>query len=156
LGEFNQKGTTRTKWGTFEELKKLTDLAEEKNMNVYFDAVLNHKAAADHTEKCMAIVCDSNGILCSFLYSRIDRTKTIGDPLQISAWLGFDFPGRVEKYSNMYWHWYHFTGVDWVNIDIIPNNVRMRSLSRTESIEFLGMASTGQTRSTMKKETMTT
>jgi hypothetical protein len=44
-----------------------------------------------------------------------DRNKTIGDPFQIAAWVGFHFPGRGGKYSDMYWHWYHFTGVDWVN-----------------------------------------
>jgi alpha-amylase len=61
LGEFSQKGTTRTKWGTFEELRNLAAIAKDKNMNLYFDAVLNHKAGADDTEKCMAIVCDQNG-----------------------------------------------------------------------------------------------
>ena len=63
LGEFDQKGTTRTKWGTFEELKNLSNLMQEKNMKLYFDAILNHKAAADEKEKCMAIICDWDGTL---------------------------------------------------------------------------------------------
>jgi alpha-amylase len=44
----------------------------------------------------------------------IDRTKNVGDVVEISAWLGFTFPGRKEKYSDMTWHWDHFTGTDWV------------------------------------------
>jgi alpha-amylase len=63
LGEFDQKDTTRTKWGSYEELKDLSNKAQEKNIHLYFDAVLNHKAAADETEKCRAIVCDWDGTL---------------------------------------------------------------------------------------------
>jgi alpha-amylase len=63
LGEFDQKGTVRTKWGTYDELKKLKDTAKEKKLWLYFDAVLNHKAAADETEQCRAIVCDWDGIV---------------------------------------------------------------------------------------------
>ena len=62
LGEFDQKGTTRTKWGTEKELKDLAKVIQEKKMKLYFDAVLNHKAAADEKEKCMAIICDWDGI----------------------------------------------------------------------------------------------
>lgn len=64
--------------------------------------VLNHKAAADHKEKCYAEEVDSD-----------DRNKTISDPYEISAWLGFDFPGRGEQYSKQKYHWYHFSGTDY-------------------------------------------
>jgi hypothetical protein len=43
----------------------------------------------------------------------IDRNKTIGGEVEIDAWLGFSFPGRKGKYSEMEWHWEHFTGTDW-------------------------------------------
>jgi alpha-amylase len=65
------------------------------------DAVLNHKAAADHKEKCEAQEVDPD-----------DRNKRITDPYEINAWLGFDFPGRGDKYSTQKYHWYHFTGTD--------------------------------------------
>lgn len=42
-----------------------------------------------------------------------DRTKDVSDPHEIEAWLGFDFPGRGEKYSSMKYHWQHFTGTDY-------------------------------------------
>jgi alpha-amylase len=62
LGEFDQKGTTRTKWGTMDDLNNLVKVSGEKNILIYFDAVLNHKAAADETEKCRAIRCLENGL----------------------------------------------------------------------------------------------
>ena len=61
LGEFDQKGTTRTKWGSYEDLMNLSKLAHDEKMGIYFDAVLNHKAAADEREKCKAIICDWDG-----------------------------------------------------------------------------------------------
>lgn len=63
LGEFNQKGSRATKWGTKEELVELTKLAKELGVGLYWDAVLNHKAAADNTEKCRVVEVDPNGTL---------------------------------------------------------------------------------------------
>lgn len=102
LGEFDQKGGKRTKWGSFEELKALCDKAQELGVGVYWDAVLNHKAGADSTEKCQAIEVDMN-----------DRDKEVSDPYEIEGWLGFDFPGRGDKYSKQKYHWHHFTGTDY-------------------------------------------
>ena len=63
LGEFNQKGSRATKWGTKEELMELTKLAKELGVGLYWDAVLNHKAAADNKEKCKVVEVDLNGTL---------------------------------------------------------------------------------------------
>ncbi|EON96281.1 putative alpha-amylase protein [Phaeoacremonium minimum UCRPA7] len=102
LGEFDQKGTTVTKWGSFEELMKLAETAKKTGVGLYWDAVLNHKFAADHKEKCLAQEVDQD-----------DRTKFVSDKYEIDAWVGFDFPGRGDKYSPMKYHWYHFSGVDY-------------------------------------------
>jgi alpha-amylase len=64
--------------------------------------VLNHKAGADYKEKCRAQEVDPE-----------DRTKTISDPYEIDAWLGFNFKGRGGKYSKQRYHWYHFSGTDY-------------------------------------------
>lgn len=64
--------------------------------------MLNHKAAADQKEKCMAIEVDTN-----------DRTKEVSEPYEIEGWLGFDFAGRGDQYSKQKYHWYHFTGTDY-------------------------------------------
>lgn len=50
LGEFEQKGSRPTKWGTKEELRQLVQEANQHGIRVLFDTVLNHKAAADHSE----------------------------------------------------------------------------------------------------------
>ena len=44
LGEFDQKGTIRTKYGTKDELKKMIDELHKYHIAVYLDVVLNHKA----------------------------------------------------------------------------------------------------------------
>lgn len=62
LGEFDQKGSTRTKWGTKEELLALSKKGEELGIGLYWDAVLNHKAAADKKEKVKVVEVNSNGI----------------------------------------------------------------------------------------------
>ena len=61
LGEFDQKGARSTKWGPKEDLIQLVEKAKEVGMGIYFDAVLNHKAAADSKEKVKAVECDPNG-----------------------------------------------------------------------------------------------
>lgn len=81
---------------------KLAETAQKTGVGLYWDAVLNHKFAADHKEKCLAQEVDQN-----------DRTKFVSDKYEIEAWVGFDFPGRGDKYSTMKYHWYHFSGVDY-------------------------------------------
>ena len=41
LGEFDQKGSVATRWGTKEELLKACNAAKQSNLNVIIDAVLN-------------------------------------------------------------------------------------------------------------------
>ena len=55
LGEFDQKGTIRTKYGTKDELKKMIDELHKYHIAVYLDVVLNHKAGGDFTEKFMVV-----------------------------------------------------------------------------------------------------
>lgn len=101
LGEFDQKGSVATKWGSKQELLRLADTANEHGVGLYWDAVLNHKFAADRKEKCQAQEVDPE-----------DRTKSVSDVYEIKAWVGYDFPGRGDKYSRQKYHWYHFSGVD--------------------------------------------
>ncbi|KAK8002234.1 ubiquitin thioesterase OTU1 [Apiospora arundinis] len=81
LGEFEQKGSRATKWGSKEDLVELSRKAEEVDVGLYFDAVLNHKAGADEKEKY--------------------RTKDVGESREIEAWLGFNFTGRGDKNDQM-------------------------------------------------------
>lgn len=99
LGEFEQKGTVRTKYGTKDELKEAIDELHKNHISVYLDVVLNHKAGGDFTEKFMVVEVDPH-----------DRTQGLGKPFEIQSWTGYSFHGRKDKYSDFKWHWYHFSG----------------------------------------------
>ncbi|WP_273135046.1 alpha-amylase [Culturomica massiliensis] len=101
LGEFDQKGTVRTKYGTVQELKEMIAEVHRYQVSVYLDAVMNHKAGADYTEKFLAREVNPE-----------QREDAESDPYEIEGWTGFNFPGRGDKYSAFKWHWYHFSGVD--------------------------------------------
>ena len=102
LGEFDQKGTVRTKYGTKEELIAAIDELHKYDIQVYADVVLNHKAGADGTERFKAIEVDPD-----------NRNQTISDAYEIEGWTEFTFPGRKGKYSDFQWHWHHFSGTDY-------------------------------------------
>lgn len=105
LGEFDQKGSIATKYGTKQELIELIKSCHTRDMKVYADTVLNHKAAADYKETFEAILVDP-----------MDREQTIGEPHDIQGWTGFNFKGRNNKYSKFKWNFNHFTGVDYDDI----------------------------------------
>ncbi|WP_247937693.1 alpha-amylase [Streptococcus intermedius] len=102
LGEFDQKGTIRTKYGLKEEYLKAIKSLKENGIEPIADVVLNHKAAADYKERFTVIEVDPN-----------DRTVALSEPFEIKGWTKFTFPGRHKKYNNFEWHWYHFTGTDY-------------------------------------------
>ena len=105
LGEFEQKGSVGTKWGTKGELEGLVDVAGEVGVRVLFDAVLNHKTGADYWEWVSAKKMDEK-----------DRMRQLPEGMpfrRIQAWTGFDFPGREGRYSEMRWNSEQFTGVDY-------------------------------------------
>ncbi|KAI9060672.1 glycoside hydrolase family 13 protein [Trametes sanguinea] len=102
LGEFYQKGTIATRWGTKEELVRAIATANAHGIDVLIDAVLNHKLGADRPEKFMAVPVDPH-----------NRLKDIGPAREIEGWTAFDFLGRGDKYSSFKWTHEHFTGLDW-------------------------------------------
>lgn len=104
LGEFDQKGSIRTKYGKKEELQKLIKTAHDNNLRVYADVVLNHKAGADETEKFTAVMVDKN-----------NREKEVEKPKEIEGWTKFNFNGRKDQYSDFKWNYHHFSGVDYDN-----------------------------------------
>ncbi len=108
LGEFDQKGTVRTKYGTKKEYLAAIDALHDAGMEVLADIVLNHRMGADYTEDVPAYAYHSSDRTCQF-------TDAQGHPelVTIKAWTGFDFPGRNDIYSNLHWNASHFTGVDY-------------------------------------------
>jgi len=101
LGEFEQKQTIRTKYGTKQELHEAIDALHTQGIQVYADIVINHKAGADETEKFRVVEVDP-----------ADRTTLISAEYEIEGWTKFSFPGRKNKYSDFKWSWRHFSGTD--------------------------------------------
>ena len=102
LGEFDQKGTVPTKYGTKEEYLRAIRMLHESNIKVYADIVLNHKMGADETEDVLAVQDDAS-----------NRNVSISDAKPIKVWTKYTFPGRGDKYSSFKWNWTHFHGIDW-------------------------------------------
>lgn len=102
LGEFMQKGTIPTKYGTKKELKDAVDALHQEGVQVYADIVLDHKMGADDKEEVSAHTVDP------------ENRRLISDEVRdISAWTRYTFPGRQKRYSDFEWHWYHFSGIDY-------------------------------------------
>ncbi|KAJ7756441.1 glycoside hydrolase family 13 protein [Mycena maculata] len=102
LGEFDQKGTVQTRWGTREELLRACQVARQHGIDILIDAVLNHKLGADRFESFPAIPVNAE-----------NRLKDEGPVREIDGWTAFDFKGRGTKYSSFRWTHEHFTGLDW-------------------------------------------
>jgi len=83
LGEFEQKNSVRTKYGTKQQYIEAIQTAHDHDMQIYGDVVLNHKAGADVTEwvKAARVHYDN-------------RDFTYGEETWIEAWTKFNFPGR--------------------------------------------------------------
>jgi alpha-amylase len=102
LGEFDQKGSVRTKYGTKDEYVNAIKTAKEAGINIYADIVLNHKLGGDKEEETNAIP-----------YHPDNRNHPIGDVQKVKVWTHFTFPGRKGRYSSLEWHWWHFDAVDY-------------------------------------------
>ncbi|HIJ80751.1 MAG TPA: alpha-amylase [Desulfuromonadales bacterium] len=102
LGEFDQKGSVRTKYGTKAQYLAAVETLKQAGIQVYADTVLNHRMGADEAEFCMATP-----------FSRDNRLNPSGAPRQISSYTNFTFPGRKGLYSDFHWNWQHFDAVDY-------------------------------------------
>jgi alpha-amylase len=101
LGEFDQKGSVRTKYGTRDEYLQAIEAAHAAGIRVYADVVINHKLGGDHEETFQATPFDPD-----------DRHRRIGELQTIKAWTHFTFPGRRGAYSELQWRWWHFNATD--------------------------------------------
>lgn len=102
LGEFDQKGSVRTKYGSRQQYLEAIKALHGAGIQVYADAVLNHKVGGDVAEVARAVP-----------YAQSDRLFPKAEPQEIRSYTHFDFPGRDGKYSTFEWHWWHFNAVDY-------------------------------------------
>lgn len=105
LGEFHQKGTVATKYGTKDEYLAAISALHQNQIQVYADIVLNHKFGADETEEVLATQ--------ESFSNRNNSIEITNHIIPILAWTKYTFPGRGDTYSSFKWNWTHFHGVDW-------------------------------------------
>lgn len=102
LGEFNQKNSVRTRYGTSAEFIQAVKSVHSSGMQFYADIVLNHKGGADETEQVVVKRVNPD-----------NRTEMLGEEFTIEAYTKFTFPGRNNKYSAFVWNQECFSGVDY-------------------------------------------
>lgn len=102
LGEFDQKGTVATKYGTKGDYLKAIQTLENLDIRTVADIVLNHKAGGDQKERFKVVQVNPE-----------NRMEVVSKIFEIDGWTQFVFPGRGNIYSDFKWYWYHFTGVDY-------------------------------------------
>ena len=102
LGEFPQKHTIRTKYGTKEEYLSAIRALQAADIQALADVVLNHKMGADGSETVSAWVDDPE-----------HRDNPGQEEKQVTVFTRFTFPGRAGVYSDFTWDHTCFTGVDW-------------------------------------------
>ena len=102
LGEFDQKGTVRTKYGTRAEYLAAIRMLHLADLQVLPDIVLNHRMGADESE-AVTVHCDNPD----------DRSQTDTPEIPAVIFTRFTFPGRARKYSDFIWTHECFSGVDW-------------------------------------------
>ena len=93
LGEFNQKGTVATRYGTLGQLQSCITALHGQGVQVYEDMVMNHLTSADAQEQF-----------------------SIGGT-NYNVYTSFTYPGRGNTYSAYKWHYYNFNGTQQA-----PNN----------------------------------
>ncbi|AFG38389.1 alpha-amylase family glycosyl hydrolase [Spirochaeta africana] len=107
LGEFDQKGTTATRYGTRSELQEAIADLKALGIDSYYDVVFNHRMGGDNQEQVPTAEGDT-----------------------VSAWTDFTLQGRNAHYTqdswgDLYhdfdWDWRVFNGVDYYN-DTQHNN----------------------------------
>lgn len=103
-GEFDQKGSIATKYGTNEQYQEAISAFQKNKIAVIADVVFNHKAGGDELETVMVRSVDPQ-----------NRLEFTSGPFEIQAWTKFTFGGRGGKYSAFVWDKNCFSGVDWAD-----------------------------------------
>lgn len=102
LGEFDQRGSIPTKYGTRDQYLRAVKALQDTGIEVYADVVLNHMTGADDVEEVYAVENNPE-----------NREEEIGELTKRTVWTKFTFPGRNGKYSTFTWDYTNFNGTDW-------------------------------------------
>ena len=102
LGEFDQKGSIPTKYGTKEDYLKAIQTLHQYHIQVYGDIVFDHKMGADGYEDVKASEVNQKNRYDVEVQEEWIRVPTL-----------FTFPQRHQKYSDFTWDWTCFDGIDY-------------------------------------------
>jgi alpha-amylase len=127
LGEFDQKGTVRTKYGTRDEFLAAVRAVRDAGMHAYCDVVLDHRMGGDETEEVEVEQVEPN-----------DRNKVITGKYKIKAYSKYTFPGRGDKYSAFKWNQDHFVafGFDANKPDEIGHIFKRANVTFSGEVDF--------------------
>ncbi len=82
LGEFDQKGTVPTKYGTKKDYIAAIQALKEQGIVTIADIVLNHKAGGDYLERFQVRRMNPD-----------NRQESLSEPYEIEGYTGYDFAG---------------------------------------------------------------
>lgn len=102
LGEFDQKGSIKTKYGSKDEYIECINTLKQNGIESYGGIVLNHKMGADALQTIPATKVDCG-----------NHNIEIGPEEVVRVATKYTFPGRKHKYSDFEWNWTHFSGIDY-------------------------------------------
>lgn len=109
LGEFDQKGSVRTKYGTKEEYIQCIQQLQKHGIKAIVDIILNHRLGGDEKEH----------VKLQMVPNPEDRTDYSGAIIEKDVFSKFTFPGRQGKYSTFVWDSKCFSGI---NDDAYPES----------------------------------
>ena len=102
LGEFDQKGSIPTKYGTKDQYLEAIEACHNQNLEVIADIVFDHRMGADEKETIQARSMNWN-----------NRNEALSENQTVEVWTKYTFPGRKGKYSSFIWDWTCFSGTDY-------------------------------------------
>lgn len=100
LGEFDQKGTVPTRYGTKEDYLRCIGELHNHKLAVIADIVMNHRLGGDEEETFKARIVHND-----------NRNEFASEEHEVTGYTRFKFPGRKEKYSAFEWDHRCFTGI---------------------------------------------
>ena len=124
MGEFVQKGTVATKYGSEASYAEAVNELHQVGIGVIADIVLNHKLGADDKEK---IQVESVSV---------DARHEVIESLEIEGWTKFTFDNRKGRYSKFNWNQSHFTGVDYDALRDKSGLYRFKGKSWAEDVDL--------------------
>jgi alpha-amylase len=123
LGEFDQKGAVRTRYGTKAELIAAVRALRGAGLQVCADVVLNHRLGADELEPVRVRPVRA-----------ADRDIISDSVIESRAWSRFTYAGRGGAHSVFEWRAEHFTAFDY--IDPAPATASERMLYLMQGKRF--------------------